>query len=103
MAAGQFDTELPTMGTAAAHVLDINSGIQADLSSLMARLEPLFGSWQGTASTSFHSLKERWHTDTVKLNDALRGIAEALQVNQRNYATSEDTNRSGFTQIQSVL
>lgn len=103
MAAGQFRTELPTMQQSASRVLDVNGQIQSDLSSLMSRLEPLLSSWQGEASGSFSTVKERWNANAVKLNNALRGIAETLQANERNYATSEQTNTSGFNQISAVL
>lgn len=103
MSAGSFRTELPTMQQASQHVFQVNDQIQAQLRSLWSRLEPLAGSWQGVAATSFTTLHERWQADAAKLNTALRGIGEALVANQRNYATSEDTNQSGFSRITSQL
>jgi WXG100 family type VII secretion target len=102
-AAGSFRTELPTMQTASNHVFEVNQQIQGQLSSLLARLEPLMSTWQGSASTSFHLLKQRWHEDASKLNAALHGIGESLVQNQRNYATTEETNQQGFSGIASAL
>ena len=103
MAAGQFRTEVPTMAQAANHVAQVNASIQGDLSRLMAQLEPLLGTWQGTASVTFHGVKERWHTNATRLNAALQGISEQLATSGTNYATSEETNTSAFSQISGQL
>lgn len=100
---GSFRTELPTMQAASQHVFGVNEQIQGQLSSLLGRLEPLAGAWQGEASSSFTVLREQWHTSALKLNDALRSIGEALVASQGNYANSEETNRAGFSGISSVL
>ena len=101
--AGNFRTELPTMAVASGHVFEVNEQLQGQLSALMARLEPLMGTWQGDAATSFHALKEQWNANARELNAALRGIGDALVVNTNNYRVTEDANRSSFTGISSVL
>ncbi|MCU1351647.1 MAG: hypothetical protein JWM05_856 [Acidimicrobiales bacterium] len=98
-----FGTELPTMEVASKHVFEVNEQIQGDLRSLLQRLEPLFGNWQGTAATSFHVLKDRWHADATTLNDVLRTIAEGLTANTTAYASAEDTNHTGFTGMAGAL
>lgn len=103
MAAGQFRTELPTMSQASAHVEQVNQQIQAQLRQLWSQLQPLSGSWQGSAATGFTTLHERWQTDAAKLNAALQGISTALAKSQSNYAQSEDTNTSGFSRISAAL
>ncbi len=103
MAGGSFRTELPTMGQAQQHVFDVNQQIQGELTKLWNQLAPLAGAWQGSASASFTQLHERWNAAAVKLNNALHGIGETLGANQRNYASSEETNLSGFNKIQAGL
>lgn len=92
-----FETETPTMQVAANHVLDVNSNVQQELSNLLSRLEPLMAAWQGSASVSFHDLKERWHQNAGILNDALMAIGEDLHQSEQNYSITEDTNTQGFT------
>ena len=101
--AGNFRTELPTMAAASGHVFEVDEQLQSQLSALMARLEPLMGSWQGDAATSFHVLKEQWNANARELNAALRAIGDALVVNTDNYRATEDANRQSFTGISSVL
>ncbi|MDB5068828.1 MAG: hypothetical protein JWM18_5262 [Chloroflexi bacterium] len=96
-AGGSFRTELPVMQTAANHVYEVNQSIQGQLSTLLARLEPLTSTWQGAASVSFQVLKQRWHDDAASLNAVLRQIGDDLVQTHRNYATTEASNQQGFT------
>ncbi len=96
MTQSHFNTELPVMQGASGHVRDVNGAIDADLKSLLAKLEALFGTWEGTASASFHQLKEQWHMHESKLNVALLGIADTIDVNNRNYDTTEQAATGAF-------
>lgn len=98
-----FRAELATMHAAAQHVYDVNAQIQSQLSNLLGRLDPLMGAWQGSAATSFQSLKDRWHQDATQLNAALRAIGDGLVKAQANYEATEDTSRQSFTSITSRL
>ncbi len=97
--AGSFQTDVPTMEVASSHVYEVNEAIQAQLSELLHRLDPLVGTWQGGAAASFHALKERWHDQATRLNGALRAIGDGLVAAQRNYASSEDANQHGFAVV----
>lgn len=103
MTNASFNTETATMQTAAVHVREVNSQIQTTLSSLLSRLEVLYSTWQGDAAASFHNLKQRWHDDSTKLNEALLRISEALDKSRTNYAASEEANTTGFTGVAGSL
>jgi len=94
-----FRTELATMQAASQHVYDVNAQIQSQLSNLLARLDPLMGTWQGSAATSFHALKDRWHQDATQLNTTLRAIGDGLVKVQGNYQATEDASQQSFTSI----
>ncbi len=98
-AGSNFRTELATMQAASQHVYDVNAQIQSQLSTLLARLDPLTGTWQGSAATSFQALKDRWHQDATQLNAALRAIGDGLVKVQGNYQATEDTSQQSFTSI----
>ena len=98
-----FQTDLSTMQQAANHVFEVNEAVQAQLTSLLQRLEPLTGSWRGPAAVSLHALKQRWHENATRLNETLRGIGEGLVQAGRNYAASEETNQQGFTAVAGTL
>ncbi|MCA1691540.1 MAG: WXG100 family type VII secretion target [Actinobacteria bacterium] len=100
---GSFQTEVPTMDVASNHVFEVNDQIQAQLRSLLERLDPLMSSWQGAAANSFHVLKERWHENATKLNDSLRGIGDGLVQSRDTYAATEDTNVQSFTGMSTNL
>lgn len=94
-----FRAELATMQAAAQHVQDVNAQIQSQLSNLLARLDPLMGTWQGSASTSFQTLKERWHQDATQLNATLRAIGEGLAKTQSSYQVTEEGTQQSFSSI----
>lgn len=98
-AGSNFRAELATMQAAAQHVRDVNAQIQSQLSSLLARLDPLMGTWQGSAATSFQTLKERWHQDATQLNSALHSIGDGLARSQSGYAATEEGTQQNFSSI----
>ena len=98
-----FRADLGTMQAASQHVYDVNTQIQAQLSNLLARLDPLTGTWQGSASVSFQALKERWHQDATQLNAALRAIGDGLVKVHGTYATTEENVHHSITSISRKL
>ena len=98
-AGSNFRADLANMQAASKHVYEVNAQIQSQLSSLLARLDPLTGTWQGTAATSFQVLKDRWHQDATQLNAALRAIGDGLVKSQTAYRAAEDTTQHSFTSI----
>ena len=98
-AGSNFRAELATMQAASQHVYDVNAQIQAQLSNLQARLDPLMGTWQGSAATSFQILKDRWHQDAIQLNAALRAIGDGLVKVHSNYQATEESSKQSFTSI----
>lgn len=100
---GSFGTEFPTMQQASKHVYDVNQQIQGQLSNLLGRLEPLTSAWQGEAAASFHNLKQRWHENATKLNEALRGIGDGLGQSQQTYQTHEASNTQDFGRVSTNL
>jgi WXG100 family type VII secretion target len=99
MGGGKFGVELPTMQAAAQHVDEVNNQIQAQLTSLLSRLEPLKGAWKGEGATSFNSLIERWHQDATQLNQVLQTIGERLQQTHGNVTQVEGEVGQSFNTI----
>jgi ESAT-6 family protein len=100
---GSFETQLPTMEQASQHVYDVNQQIQSQLSNLRSRLQPLAGSWQGQAATSFHQLMERWDNDARTLNQALQSIGDGLKQSHQTYQAQEATNAQDISRISTNL
>jgi WXG100 family type VII secretion target len=98
-AGSNFRADLSTMQAASQHVYDVNAQIQSQLSNLLARLDPLASTWQGSAATSFQVLKDRWHQDATQLNAALRAIGDGLVKAHGNYQAAEETSQQSFTSI----
>ena len=102
MVAG-YGTTTEEMQRAAAQVAQVNEQVQSQLSALRNQLAPLSGAWRGEASTAFQSLMARWDTDARTLNEALRGIGEAILGSGRAYQQAEDQQRQSMSAIQGAL
>jgi WXG100 family type VII secretion target len=102
MVAG-YGTTTEEMQRAAAQVAQVNEQVQAQLSALRNQLAPLAGAWRGEASTAFQGLMARWDTDARTLNEALRGIGEAILGSGRAYQQAEDQQRQSLSAIQGAL
>lgn len=103
MATGGYGTTTEEMQRAAQRVLSVNDQVQANLSALRNQLAPLAGAWQGQAATAFQGLIARWDTDARVLNDALRGIGEAIQGSGHSYAQAEAQQAQTLTAVRGAL
>jgi WXG100 family type VII secretion target len=102
MAAG-YGTTTEQMQRAAQQVVAVNEQVQSQLSALRNQLAPLAGAWRGEASTAFQGLMARWDSDAKTLNEALRGIGEAIQGSGRGYQQAEDQQHQSLSAIQGAL
>ena len=98
-----FGTTVEEMQRAGKHVFTVNDTVQADLATLRSRLVPLAGAWRGDAATAVTTLMARWDADAKLLNDALRGIGEAIQGSGVSYQAQEDQQARGMSSIQAAL
>lgn len=103
MAGGGYGTSTEEMQRAGQKVFDVNDQVQGQLSSLMSQLAPLEGAWKGQAATAFQTLIQRWNEDARKLNEALRGIGEAIQGSARTYAQQEEEHSTTMNKITGAL
>jgi WXG100 family type VII secretion target len=87
---GSFQTEVATMQSAAAHVEEVSTGIQGELSRLLGNLEPVASMWQGAAASSFQALQQRWNDDANQLTQVLAQISEGLIANAKSYTAAEE-------------
>jgi WXG100 family type VII secretion target len=98
-----FGTTVEEMQRAGRHVFAVNDTVQADLAALRGQLTPLAGAWRGEASAAFTALMARWDADARSLNDALRGIGEAIQGSGRTYQQQEEQASAGMSAIRAAL
>ncbi|HEY2207392.1 MAG TPA: WXG100 family type VII secretion target [Pseudonocardia sp.] len=101
--AGSFGTTPEEMQRAAQQVRQVNEQVQAGLCQLRNQLAPLAGAWKGEAATAFQGLMARWDTDARQLNQALRGIGDAISSSGAQYRRAEDAHRQSMSQITSAL
>lgn len=103
MAGGSYGTSIEEMQAAGNHVFEVNSSVQGQLSALKNQLAPLAGAWKGQASIAFQTLMERWDQNARTLNEALRGIGEAIQASGATYAQQEEEQQQSMSNIRNTL
>jgi WXG100 family type VII secretion target len=87
-------TEAATMASTAQKFHATKDELSAMLQQLMGELEQLQSSWQGSGANAFMETKERWQTDTAKLNQALAETADAV-AKAGTYYTNTDQDSAG--------
>jgi WXG100 family type VII secretion target len=75
--------------SAAARFEQVDSELQAMLSTLMRELETTRTGWQGAGGRSFDAVKQAWHRDQDALNKNLLETAEGLRSAGRNYQVTD--------------
>jgi WXG100 family type VII secretion target len=103
MTTGGFGTATEEMERAGKHVLAVNEGVQTELSTLRAKLEPLAVLWTGPAAAAFAELMMRWDTDARTLNQALGSIGVAIQGSKTSYEQHEAQQADGMSTIRAAL
>jgi WXG100 family type VII secretion target len=84
-------------------VSDARQQLTQELSSLEGKLAGIGSAWKGSGSTAFQSVMSRWHEDSSKIIQALSRFEENLTSSQSTYTTTDDTQQSSFSKLQSRL
>lgn len=101
--AGSFGTSIEEMQAASSHVHEVNGSVQAELSRLSNQLAPIAGAWRGQASTAFQNLMTRYNENARTLNEALRGIGDAIGASTTTYAQQEEQEQASMSNITNAL
>jgi WXG100 family type VII secretion target len=93
--AGGYKAEIEAFQKAYADVTDIKGSMDQNLSTLRSNIEATQAGWQGEAAKAFQNVMMAFDEKTLKLNQALEGIADLIQQAGQKYgATEDDTNQA---------
>ncbi|MEP6695327.1 MAG: WXG100 family type VII secretion target [Pseudonocardiales bacterium] len=98
-----YSADLNDMAKAANDVRQVNSQVQGQLTRLMTELDGQASAWKGGAAVAFQRLRQRWHADATKLNEALAHIADAIDASKTTYHTLDQNSEQTMNSIASVL
>ena len=80
---GSLSTDFDLMRAVAGRIDARNDDIRAMLQSFIGRMTSVpTAVWGGNAAAAFRQVVERWNTESIRLNDALAGIAETIRLNE---------------------
>src|SRR5262245_2161924 len=90
--AGSLNTDFDLMRDVAGKIDARNDEIRTMLQGFIGRMTSVPPSvWGGTAATAFKGVVDRWNTESVRLQQALQGIAETIRANEAVLRDAGDT------------
>lgn len=86
-----LNTDFEVMRAVAASTDTRNEEIRATLQSFIHRMRAVPSSvWSGAAAARFQQVVDRWNAESVRLHQALHGIAETIRHNERMLREATD-------------
>jgi len=90
--AGGFTYDPATLDAASRDLAQGSASVDAQLTSMSNRLEPLHQGFQGQAGQGFQQLWTEWHESAKRLKASLDGLTQLLSNASRNAAEMEASN-----------
>ena len=91
MSGNALSTDLNLMRSVAAAIDTRNEEIHAALQAFIGRMSSVPQSvWGGMAASRFKDVVHRWNTESMKLHQALQGIAETIRDNEVSLRDAAD-------------
>ena len=84
-----YHVDSDQVAAAAARAAHSGEAIRAEVSALVANLQALEGSWQGSASTAFAGVLAQWRGAQAQVEAALASLGQALGAAASGYADAE--------------
>jgi WXG100 family type VII secretion target len=97
---GSLTTDFDLMRDVAAKIETRNDEIKSMLHGFIGRMTGVPQSvWGGNAATAFKGVVDRWNAESLKLHQALQGIAQTIRANEH---ALRDASESHSAQIGAV-
>ena len=87
-----FEVVTGDLENAATEVLASAGRLEARINELMAYLEPMVGSWSGSAAEAYGGVQSRWNECATTILEMQRTMSEGLGVLATNYDETEQAN-----------
>jgi WXG100 family type VII secretion target len=87
-----FTYDPATLESASRDLAQGSASVDAQLTSMSNRLEPLHQGFQGQAGQGFQQLWTEWHDSAKRLKASLDGLSQLLGQASRNAAEMESAN-----------
>ncbi|MEI4273041.1 WXG100 family type VII secretion target [Klenkia sp. LSe6-5] len=96
--AGGFTYDPTTLSAASRDLASGAASVDAQLTAMSGRLEPLHQGFQGQAGSGFQTLWAEWHESAKRLKTSLDGLSQLLARASSNAAEMEQANSSMMRQ-----
>ncbi|HEX6345450.1 WXG100 family type VII secretion target [Umezawaea sp.] len=98
-----FSTGSEELLTAGRDIVSTGEEIDGILKNLNGIIDAIGGTWKGAAKDAFDMLNQRFDEDAIKLNQALKEIAEQVTGTATAYLQSQEDQAQAISQVTSRL
>jgi WXG100 family type VII secretion target len=98
-----FGTGSEELLTAGRDIVSTGEEIDGILKNLNSIIDAIGNTWQGAAKDAFATLNQRFDEDAIKLNSALKEIAEQVTGTATTYLQSQEEQASAISNITTRL
>ena len=84
-------------------VSEAKAGIDQRTKQVRSEIEQLRGFWTGAAASSFTQLMARWDNETVKLNNVLIELENALRGTEQDQAATEAEHQQAISGLGAMM
>jgi WXG100 family type VII secretion target len=95
----KFATGSQELLTAGQDIVNTGGDIDGILRSLNGIIDSIGAQWQGAAKNAFDTLNERFDADAVKLNNALKEMAEQMTGGAQLYIQQQEEQASEMSNV----
>ena len=91
-----FAVDTARIAAASGDIERIGASIEAEVRSMMAKLNALQDCWRGSAAGNFHAVTQDWSATQERVRASLQQISTTLRTAGQDYELVEQTNRMRF-------
>lgn len=84
-------------------VAEAKSGIDRQTKKVRGDIEQLRGYWTGAAAASFTQMMQQWDAETVKLNNVLIELENALRGTEQDQAATEEAHQQAISGLGAMM
>ncbi|MCA0380393.1 MAG: WXG100 family type VII secretion target [Actinobacteria bacterium] len=84
-------------------VAEAKAGIDQRTRKVRGEIEQMRGFWSGAAAGSFTQLMQRWDAETVKLNNVLIELENALRGTEQDQAATEEEHQQTISGLGAMM
>lgn len=98
-----FGADADVMARASGQVDEVKSDIEQAVRQLQSNIEPVMGSWQGSAAQVFRRLMDSFQENAKTITTKLDEIGQNIRSSGQTYAQKDEEHQQEMSKIEGLL